>query len=123
MAIEVDVPPGLGRVRGAASRLTQVVVNLLLNALDALEGRGSVRIGARRDGQRCVLVVEDDGPGIAPAIADRLFEPFTTTKPVGQGTGLGLAVSLALVESMGGTIRALPHAPHGARFEVVLRLA
>ena len=123
VAIEVEIPEGVGRVRGAPSRLTQVVVNLLLNALDALEGRGEVRISARRQGDRCVLAVEDDGPGIAPEIADRLFEPFTTTKPVGQGTGLGLAVSLALVESMGGTIRAASRAPQGARFEVVLRVA
>ena len=123
VVIEVEIPEGVGRVRGAPSRLTQVVVNLLLNALDALEGRGEVRISARRQGDRCVLAVEDDGPGIAPEIADLLFEPFTTTKPVGQGTGLGLAVSLALVESMGGTIRAASRAPQGARFEVVLRVA
>jgi signal transduction histidine kinase len=123
VAIEVDVADGLPRVRGAGSRLTQVVVNLLLNALDALEGRGAVRVEARRQGEHCVLAVEDDGPGIAPEIVDRLFEPFTTTKPVGQGTGLGLAVSLALVESMGGTIRVQPRTPRGARFEVVLRVA
>jgi C4-dicarboxylate-specific signal transduction histidine kinase len=95
----------------------------LLNALDALRGRGSVSLRARRDGERCVLLVEDDGPGIAPEIADRLFEPFATTKPTGQGTGLGLAVSLALVESMGGTIRASSRHPHGARFEVELRVS
>ena len=122
VAIEVQLPEGLPRVRGSASRLTQVVVNLLLNALDALQGQGAVSIGARRDGERCVLVIEDDGPGIAAEIKDRLFEPFTTTKPVGQGTGLGLAVSLALVESMGGTIRASSRQPGGARFEVVLRV-
>jgi signal transduction histidine kinase len=121
VAIEVSLPEDLPKVRGASSRLTQVVVNLLLNALDAMQGQGTVNIGVRRDGERCVLVIEDDGPGIAPEIANRLFEPFTTTKPVGQGTGLGLAVSLALVEGMGGTIRASSREPRGARFEVVLQ--
>jgi two-component system NtrC family sensor kinase len=123
VAIELELPADLPKVRGPRSRLTQVVLNLLLNALDALQGRGSVSLRARRDGERCVLLIEDDGPGIAPEIADRLFEPFATTKPTGQGTGLGLAVSLALVESMGGTIRACSRTPHGARFEVVLRAA
>jgi signal transduction histidine kinase len=121
VTIDVQLPDALPRVRGSGNRLTQVVVNLLLNALDALQGKGSVSIRAERDGERCVLFVEDDGPGLAPEIEGRLFEPFTTTKPVGQGTGLGLAVSLALVESMGGTIRASSRQPHGARFEVVLR--
>ena len=121
--IEVDVGTDIGRVLGAEHRLTQVVLNLLLNAVDALEGRGCVRIEARREGEReCALAVSDDGPGLAPEVLAHLFEPFTTTKPPGKGTGLGLAVCHALVEGMGGRITAENRREGGARFEVRLRM-
>jgi two-component system NtrC family sensor kinase len=121
--IRIDVAPDIGRVLGPAQRLTQVVLNLLLNAVDALEGRGSVQIEVRRtSGERCALVVTDDGPGLPQRVLEHLFEPFTTTKPPGQGTGLGLAVCHALVEGMGGEITAENRAEGGARFEVALRL-
>jgi signal transduction histidine kinase len=121
--LRVDVAPDVGLVLGPPQRLTQVVLNLLLNALDALDGRGSVRIEARRAGDRCALIVTDDGPGLPQQVLDHLFEPFTTTKPPGQGTGLGLAVCHALVEGMGGEITASNRAEGGARFEVSLRAA
>jgi signal transduction histidine kinase len=119
--IAVDIEPGLARVLGAQHRLTQVVLNLLLNALDALEGRGSIRIEVRRAERGCTLSVSDNGPGLPQQVLDRLFEPFTTTKPPGKGTGLGLAVCHALVESMGGSITAHNPPEGGARFEVRLR--
>jgi two-component system NtrC family sensor kinase len=108
-------------------RLTQVLLNLVLNAGQAIaaSGRadGHVRIRARPAGPRVRIEVEDDGPGIAPAVRDRLFEPFVTTKDIGQGTGLGLAVCRGLVESAGGEIGLdASHAP-GARFYVVLPAA
>jgi C4-dicarboxylate-specific signal transduction histidine kinase len=122
--IDVDVSADVGRVLGPEHRLTQVVLNLLLNAVDALEGKGRVRIEARRHGEReCALTVSDDGPGLPPEVLAHLFEPFTTTKPPGKGTGLGLAVCHALVEGMGGTISAGNRLEGGARFEVRLRLA
>jgi C4-dicarboxylate-specific signal transduction histidine kinase len=121
--IDVALSADVGLVVGPQAKLTQVVLNLLLNALDALAGKGSVRIDARRDGDAVVLTVHDDGPGIPAEILDRLFEPFTTTKPPGKGTGLGLAVSHALVEGMGGTITAENPPDGGASFEVRLRSA
>ena len=69
------------------------------------------------------IEVEDDGPGISPTVRDRLFEPFVTTKQIGEGTGLGLAVCRGLVESAGGEIGVDPTYEAGARFYVLLPLA
>ena len=94
-------------------------MNLLLNAADATGGEGHVVVDARLDGDRVVLGVTDDGPGVPVELRPRLFEPFFTTKDVGKGTGLGLSVSLAIVERWGGTMR-LADSSTGARFEVYL---
>jgi signal transduction histidine kinase len=119
--IDVQVAADAGRVAMPEPRLTQVLLNLLLNALDALDGKGTVQVRAEPVGQARVRIeVRDDGPGIDPAIMDRLFEPFATTKPVGKGTGLGLAVCHSLVEGAGGTIRAGQAEGGGARFELEL---
>jgi signal transduction histidine kinase len=79
-------------------------MNLVMNACDALEGRGTVRISTepREPGVR--VSIADDGPGIPPAVRARIFEPFFTTKPAGQGTGLGLSISHGIVERHGGTL-------------------
>lgn len=123
--IDVEVQAGLGEVVGSRARLTQVVLNLLLNAIDALAGHGQITISAQRsaDADAALLRVCDDGPGIAPEIAARLFEPFSTTKPAGKGTGLGLAVTHTIVEGLGGSIRAGNREQGGAWFEVRLPLA
>jgi signal transduction histidine kinase len=108
-----------------APRLTQVLLNVILNAGAALAsaGRqeGRVTIRARAEDAKSVRIeVEDNGPGIAQAVRDRLFEPFVTTKEVGEGTGLGLAVCRGLVESAGGEVGLDPAYSGGARFYVVL---
>ena len=123
--ISVDVQASLGEVVGSRARLTQVVLNLLLNAVDALEGQGQIAISAQiaAEADAAVLRVSDDGPGIAPEIAHHLFEPFSTTKPAGKGTGLGLAVTHTIVEALGGSIRAGNGEKAGAWFEVRLPLA
>ena len=112
-------------VRGSADRLTQLVLNLLLNAADAIGGAGQIEIEISQveDGKFVALVVSDTGPGIAPEVVDHLFEPFVTTKPAGSGTGLGLAVCHTLVERLFGTIRAENRRQGGARFEVRLPVA
>jgi len=124
--LETDVE-GTPLVVLPGPRLTQVLLNLVLNAGQAIaaSGRvdGHVRVRARPDGPRVRIEVEDDGPGIAPAVRDRLFEPFVTTKEIGEGTGLGLAVCRGLVESAGGEIGLdASHGP-GARFYVELPAA
>jgi signal transduction histidine kinase len=128
IVIDVDGSP---RAALPASRLTQVVLNLVLNAGAAVAtagrkaGRVTVRARALRDGgrERVRIEVEDDGPGIAAEVRERLFEPFVTTKEVGEGTGLGLAVCRGLVESAGGDIGVDATYADGARFYVVLPAA
>jgi signal transduction histidine kinase len=121
--VERDVQ-GVPRVALPAPRLTQVLLNMVMNAGAAVasgprkEGRVTVR--ARTEGAVVRIEVEDDGPGIAPAVRDRLFEPFVTTKDVGEGTGLGLAVCRGLVESAGGEVSLDSTYEGGARFTVVL---
>lgn len=120
--IRVTIDPALGPVAGPPHRLRQVVLNLVLNALDALGGRGCVRIEARSGPDHsCELTITDDGPGLPQSVRDHLFEPFTTTKPPGKGTGLGLAVCHALVTGMGGSIRGEVLPEGGTRFQLRLR--
>jgi len=123
--VEVDVD-GAPLVALSASRLTQVLLNLVLNAGASVatahpEG-GRVTVRARAEGHRVRIEVEDDGPGVDSAVRDRLFEPFVTTKEVGDGTGLGLAVCRGLVESVGGQITVDASYTAGARFVVLLPL-
>lgn len=123
IAIAVDVDPNTSDVFGPRHRLTQIVLNLLLNAVDALGGRGriDVRVEPSADGGGVCLSVMDTGPGIADEMKDKLFDPFTTTKPAGKGTGLGLAVTHAIVQALGGSIAAHNREGGGACFEVMLR--
>ena len=108
-------------VVGDASRLEQVVLNLLLNAANAMDGRGRLAITARAipaERELVELRVEDDGPGIPEADLGRIFEPFFTTT---AGSGLGLAISYGIVQAHGGTLTAANRPTGGACF--TLRLA
>ncbi len=112
-------------VRGGEVRLQQVVLNLVGNAIDAMEQseHKRVSIGLETTGARAVLTVRDTGPGIGEP--DRIFDPFYTTKEVGasEGMGLGLSISYGLVQSFGGAIRGRNHPGGGAVFTVELDLA
>lgn len=124
IAIERRIASDLPSVRGAEDRWTQILLNLLLNAADAIEGDGTISISLDvdpDDASTIVLQVSDTGPGIAPDVRDRLFEPFVTTKPPGSGTGLGLAVCLSLVEGFGGRMTADNVEGGGARFTITAR--
>lgn len=116
-------PPGSEiLVWGNALRLEQVFVNLLRNALDAVEGRPDPAISVRlteADG-RVSVAIGDNGPGIAQDVMPQLFDPFFTTKPAEQGLGLGLSISDGIVRSMGGRIGAANHPKSGAEFTVIL---
>lgn len=121
--IETDIE-GAPHVQLGAQKLTQVLLNLVLNAGAAIASAkkrdGQVTVRARAQGNRVRIEVQDDGPGIDPKVRGRLFEPFVTTKDVGEGTGLGLAVCRGLVESAGGEIGVDAGYDGGARFFVVL---
>jgi signal transduction histidine kinase len=124
--LDVSIEPPAPRVLGDEARLGQVVMNLLVNAAQALppesaaQNRVTVTVGVRDT--RAVVEVADNGPGVPAEIRDRIFDPFFTTKPVGVGTGLGLSVCHGIVTSMGGSV-ALENPPEGgARFRVSLPL-
>jgi signal transduction histidine kinase len=118
---ETAITNDLPAIRGYGGRLEQVVINLIINAVHAMEGRGPtkiLRLATGRDADSVWLTVEDTGTGFAPGIAERVFERFFTTKPVGKGTGLGLWIAREIVASHGGTISAANRAEGGARFEL-----
>jgi signal transduction histidine kinase len=114
--IESDLP----EVYGDPNQLVQVLVNLAVNAIQAMPDGGSLTLDAFTENDCVVLGVEDQGLGMTPQAVQRAFEPFFTTKEVGVGTGLGLAVVHGIVTSHGGTIRVQSVPGKGSRFEVRL---
>ncbi|HEY6557074.1 MAG TPA: ATP-binding protein [Polyangiaceae bacterium] len=118
--IITQIAPQLPLVALSHEHLVQVLLNLLLNAADACEAGGIIRVHAERVEASLRLSVMDTGPGVDPAIQARLFEPFVTTKETGKGTGLGLAVCRGLVEAAGGTIQLQPTHGRGACFVIDL---
>jgi signal transduction histidine kinase len=120
VSLTIDISPGLPPVTLGHEPLMQVILNLVMNAADAVGKGGNVRVAASRSGERVRLLVEDDGPGVDPRVKAQLFEPFVTTKDVGKGTGLGLAVCRGLVEAAGGTIALDTEFARGARFVIEL---
>ncbi len=101
-------------------QLSQVFVNLLMNAAQAIDQRGNVNIRTTSDGDSVWIAVSDTGGGIEPAHLRRIFEPFFTTKPVGMGTGLGLSVSYSIIQRHGGTIEASSQPGSGTTFTIRL---
>jgi signal transduction histidine kinase len=125
VTLSTAVDDELPSVRGDDVQLVQVVLNLVMNAIDVLahvpgDRRDVVVLGKRVEGG-VEIRVADTGPGISPAQRERLFEPFFTTKP--GGLGLGLAISRSIVEAHGGSIRAIPVPEGGAAFHVFLPAA
>ncbi|TKD04457.1 sensor histidine kinase [Polyangium fumosum] len=118
--IEVRVAPPDLEVVCDRILIERVIANLLLNARDALEGRarGRIVVRALASGEAVVVDVEDDGPGIDPEIAPRIFEPSVTSKPT--GTGLGLALCRIIAHAHGGTVEALGAPSGGALFRLTL---
>ncbi|MFO7262333.1 MAG: ATP-binding protein [bacterium] len=116
--VVLDLPPDLPEVWGDANQLQQVLLNLIVNAEQAIGQDGRITIRGRAAGKMVELVVEDTGPGIPPSALPRLFEPFYTSKP--NGTGLGLAITHRIVTDHGGTIEACNVDGSGARFTVTL---
>ncbi|WP_085695300.1 MULTISPECIES: PAS domain-containing sensor histidine kinase [unclassified Pseudomonas] len=128
--LRISETPFAVHCRGYVDQLEQVLINLMVNARDALLGKREsdpafkpwISIYAERDEHKVRLWVEDNGGGIDPRLLERIFEPFFTTKPVGVGTGLGLSVSYGIVENMGGHL-SVRNSADGARFCIELPIA
>ena len=133
--LSLNLEPGAGRVRADPGQIEQVLMNLVINARDAMPSGGSIevsthlvtltkpgagRLQSLRAGRYALLEVRDTGKGMDPATAARLFEPFFTTKPEGQGTGLGLSTVLAIVTRAGGAIDIASQPGRGATVRVFL---
>jgi two-component system, NtrC family, sensor kinase len=121
--VELAIPPELPAVLADERRLGQVFLNLLLNAGDAMDGRGAVRIAAERAGDGVEVTVGDRGPGISVEDRARVFDPFFTTKEPGRGTGLGLAICHGILASFGGAIAVGDRAGGGAELRLTFRAA
>ncbi len=125
IAVTLDVPPDLPQIAGDAHQLRQLFMNLINNAFEAMNGRGSVSVRARYDAPddegepaHVVVEVQDDGPGMSADQAERVFSPFFTTKP--QGTGLGLAIVRKVVDAHDGNIRLTTPPQGGTCFRISL---
>ncbi|MBK9712323.1 MAG: response regulator [Kouleothrix sp.] len=144
IALEVSYDPDLPMLWGDGPQIQQVLLNLLINAEQALAGCAYPRIifrvyachapvelpsvlpeltrarGAPENEGVVVIDIADNGPGLAPQVLGRLFEPFVTTRPVGQGTGMGLAIAYAIVQQHGGTLQVASEPGRGATFRITL---
>ncbi|MFZ5565043.1 MAG: sensor histidine kinase, partial [Thermodesulfobacteriota bacterium] len=120
--IVTELTPDLPYVTLSPSEMQQVMLNLINNAIDAMEKTGgTIRVSTKMsklEKDHIVIVVEDDGPGIPEANLPLIFNPFFTTKPVGKGTGLGLSICYGIVEKMGGKIDVTSKVGEGTRFRV-----
>ncbi len=115
MSLEKDLPP----LQFSQSEFQQVLLNLINNAVDAMEKPGgSLTINSTLDGDSVVIEVADDGPGIPEANLSRIFDPFFTTKPVGKGTGLGLSICYGIIKKMGGEIEVRSTMGVGTTFRI-----
>jgi len=120
VTVELRLDPDLRLVAADPSQMGQVLLNLAVNARDAMSGRGTLTVTTRNDGDEVVLEVVDDGAGMDEETRARVFEPFFTTKPVGQGTGLGLSTVYGIVAQSGGSIDVRSGPGRGAAFAVRL---
>jgi signal transduction histidine kinase len=116
--LAADIPP----VRGDIQQLGHLFMNIILNAAQAMEGKGTLTIRSKSsdDGRRAIIEIADTGPGIPPEILPHIFEPFFTTKEEGQGTGIGLSLVYSIVENHRGAIRACNNRPAGTCFVIEL---
>ena len=121
LRLSLRLEPSLEHISADDGQLRQVLLGLLMNAIDATGAGGHIEVEtAPRAKGEVVLSVQDDGTGIAPEIRDKIFSPFFTTRPFGQGTGLGLAICHGIVTSHGGTIEVASKPGAGTRISVIL---
>jgi signal transduction histidine kinase len=122
VSVQTRFANGLRLVEGDRVQLQQVILNLILNAVEAIEavemGQRELLISTQQDGTEIVVAVRDTGPGIDPKQLERVFEAFYTTKP--SGTGMGLSICRSIIDAHGGRLWAEPNEPRGAVFQFTL---
>ena len=123
LLLTLSLPADVLRVTGDADQLRQVLINVLLNAAQAMQGEGRLAVALTERSGRALVEVEDSGPGIPEADRERIFLPFFSTKPQGEGTGLGLPLCRKLVEAHEGEILAFASPLGGARLTIMLPIA
>jgi two-component system NtrC family sensor kinase len=117
--IKTDFEENLPPIPASETEMQQVFLNLVNNALDAMEKTGGIiTLGAKRAGNDIIVTVSDNGMGIAEANLARVFDPFYTTKPVGKGTGLGLSICYGIIKKIGGDINVRSTKGEGTAFEI-----
>jgi len=121
--LEKELTTGLSPVQGVSSDLEMALINLVVNAIHAMDGEGTLTVSTSRVESGVQIAVADDGPGIPAEIRDHLFEPFVTTKQQGQGTGLGLSTVLTVVERHGGSVDFASAPGKGTTFRLTLPVA
>lgn len=122
IVLERQVDPALSPITADRGQMQQVLVNLAVNAVQAMPGGGTLTLRTRQDAGHVFLVVEDTGVGMTEEVRSQLFVPFFTTKEVGQGTGLGLSVVHGIVSAHGGGVNVESRPGKGSRFEIRLPL-
>ena len=120
IAVVQDLDPKLPPIWARESGIRGTCMNLTMNAVQAMKEGGMLTVRTRHAGSMVTLEIEDTGPGIQPHHLDRIWDPFFTTKPIGQGTGLGLSITRQTVERYGGSIRVESRPGEGARFIIEL---
>ena len=118
--IKKDFQDDLPIIASDQSQLQQVFMNLINNAIDAVEKDGVIEVKTRHDDSQIAVSIKDNGPGIAVEHQGRVFDPFFTTKETGKGTGLGLSISFSIIEKMGGVITLRSEPSKGATFTIKL---
>jgi two-component system NtrC family sensor kinase len=123
VVIETSLQDNLPNIKASETELQQVFLNLINNAIDAMEKEGgTISIKSRLDVKNVVIDLADNGPGIPQANLPRIFDPFFTTKPVGKGTGLGLSICYGIIKKMGGEISVESNVGIGTTFHVYMPL-
>ncbi len=120
ISANLDLDPNLPRVRGDSGQLEQLLLALVMNAIEAMPREGNLTVSTRGARDKVVMTVEDDGVGIPTALLPRLFDPFVTTKEEGKGVGLGLAISKSIVDRHDGHIEVASQPGRGTRFTITL---
>jgi signal transduction histidine kinase len=117
-----DIPENLPMIYGNHVKLEQVFVNFLQNSMDALEekGKGEINLSMSRQGDEVVIRFSDNGSGMPPEVQEKAFEPFYTTKEVGQGTGIGLSIVYGIIQEHNGSIICESDIGRGTVFEIKL---